>query len=276
MFSDLSINEIIAYGITAISAGWAFREAQLRRKGEKQKIKYLTYSKVSENVNFISKKIDTLRLTINLVQLKKFQERLYDNENKLVEIKSNQKARRNTIESIIQKGEDETKKIKELISLIKSIPIENKEEISTQSDKITADSELVKGILDDSRNLLTNNTDELDNFENALSAHKNDIINFKKSLENDIYQLNQDIDTFLLGFNDISDLQIVSSRNVLLQVNFVKSKGEELKNYLAESILKHEKFPDVSDIITSEQFKQLQIENNKLLFIMRDEIRGLV
>lgn len=57
----LTINELIGYLGTVAGFGWGVLQYKAKIKLEKQKVKYLTYSKVSENLNKFNKNLDSLK-----------------------------------------------------------------------------------------------------------------------------------------------------------------------------------------------------------------------
>jgi predicted transcriptional regulator len=77
-----------------------------------------------------------------------------------------------------------------------------------------------------------------------------------------------------LNFNDISDLQIISSNKIIDQVNFVKLKAEDAQVALNLLVLEHEKLPSVDHSMDLAEIKQLLNENDKLLLFMHKEMNN--
>lgn len=266
----LTTIELIGYSGAIIGFGWGVWQHSSKLKLEKQKLKYITYNKISENINFFSKGVETIRYEFEVEELKSLEDEFKNFKIKLstsVNILSE-------IEQTTTEVKNKHKEIKDMLNSIQDMEKKSKNFPIESLQHFLIDLDLNEKKLVESQNVLTcsKNDATIMTGQMDLQNEKFESI-FKTANQKKVYDLLKSIKNFLLSFNDISDLQIISSIKVIKQVSVVKEKAETLQWKLNSSILDSENFPRLFEVLDFPEMKQQSTENEKLLFLMRDEIK---
>jgi hypothetical protein len=276
MLFGLTSNELTGYAGSIIFFAWGVWQYKSKLKLENQKIKYVTYSKISANVNFFIKSIQSIKYQINVEELKNL-------EQQINEFETNFEKRRtgwsNKLEKTAQKNKEVESHIDELTYKIElkenqiiEVKIAEIEDLEIKALK--AGLKLNKEKLDDTEKLLDDFEADLDDVSSQLDSQKLSLKEYSNKADFRVFQILDSIKLFLLNFNDISDLQIISSNKIIDQVNFVKLKAEDAQVALNLLVLEHEKLPSVDHSMDLAEIKQLLNENDKLLLFMHKEMNN--
>ncbi|MEP7232810.1 MAG: hypothetical protein ABI691_21300 [Ginsengibacter sp.] len=264
MIFGLSSNELIGYSGTIIASIWAARQTFLKSKHEKQKIKYLTYNKISENINLFSKNIELLKSSYDIMQLKSI-------EQKQKKFREQFDKKKGKWEEGFLMAKNYHQELDDKLELIRN-GINNKTFDNDTLEQVKSGLELEMIGLSDMNNSLSKTKNEIDEVFNKIDEIS-DINLFEETISQKIYSFLDQVKKFIIDFNDISDLQIISSKKVIAQIKEVKKNASKLQSFLEKSILANETSPPVSTIFMSVEMIQQQTQNDKLLALMHKEMQ---
>ena len=250
MILGFTTKEIISPIKSIISFLWGFRQNFLLKKSDKQKIKFETYTKISEKINLFHKNVDSLYYfyrnnTMKEIKIFKLgiEELKVQNkvlELKLVNIKNQFKndeeikfkfSNLKKIEQELYELELEFEKVKADIEVKNSNLSDDKNRIKLDEicNRITS----IKKMLAKEQEQISVVNDDVDKSVEQRLAHKDVEDNIIVS-ERKIYDFTNDVDQFILGFYEISDLQIIASTQIRNQLDICRAKAELFSIYISK------------------------------------------
>lgn len=271
---QFSIKDILQW-LSVLAFLWAIWQFVLRRKWKRQEIKYITYNKTSEVVNRLNKNYETLLLAF----FKSNPEQL-SNKLNLVNSYINQfnmaidriKEQMSEIKEQRQKSSLQLDSIADKIKIAQENPDimeDNVAILNEQKEKINSASDTLDELQDHLNNLRTNQLERAANTFNDVIDRINQITEERRRA---LYAFSIELEGFLLDFNEISDLKIISSIKVLKLVEAVKLRILALKRYLSKSLNPEITMEEMFDIIESTELTNLISSKEQLLSRMREEL----
>ncbi len=227
-------------------------------KEKNKDTKRQTYNQVSENLGAFNKTLDSLKSPEYLKSFKEVSDSQKTIENETEKI-------RLSLKKIKEESEKHDKKINEFkITLGEESPEERK---NTLHQIDISKEELASMLI-----LIEEQQNNLDALKAKNSEIKIILNDFKINRQQEIYEFDKKVKSFYIGFNDIVNLHIISSKEVLGQIELIKKEALAFQLFLSSLILDNEKFPDIPEILPSKEMQNLVQSISKLTAIMRMEL----
>ncbi len=239
----MSFKDLIPYFFTLLTFLWGIRQYSLNQRTKKRDLKYATYSKISAIINEYKNYHDRLPLSLDINDFKLVKQKLIDIEDSV----SRHAQKSKELDIKIEEAKDHSSYIK---NQFEELQIgKNPDELILINETINLQETLVS-YLTNELNSSQKNLDILTTQQCTADAGFFEVLNKHNDL---IVALSTHLNEFILNFNSIDDLQIISSQKVIKELKITKELSLSLKSFFNELLPKQSHEPIIVELSKSEQ-----------------------
>lgn len=248
------------YFLSFIAFVWGIWQFTINQRNKKKESRYQAYSKVSGLINSFDYAFDKFFLSISINDFRIIKEKSNVLKSLLTEIQNNVNE--------IKKSEIQAAMMTSLVAAL-----------NKQNDLDTLKKEGYQ-ILADYHNLnkrikeqITVNKKNLQKWKLIEKDIENEEINLLEKMKSDFFELSLKLDEFIMSFNQIDDINIISSKKAIGQITQLKKSSFDLKKYFDKLHGQTLDYIDMCDLfLRSNEWNTFYTAKQELLEFLRKEI----